>query len=55
MQFILKYATTLLLSSLAREMAGEVTIRSLRRLAKSTKNTLDDELVEVLAGKLNIK
>lgn len=55
MQFLLKYATTLLLSTLAREMAGEVTIRSLRRLAKQSGTTLDDELVEVLAQKLNVK
>lgn len=55
MQFLLKYATTLLLSTLAREMAGEVTIRSLRRLAKQSSTTLDDELVEILAQKLNVK
>lgn len=55
MQFVLKYLTTFLLSSLAKEMAGEVTIRSLRRLAKRTDTTLDDELVEVLAVKLGVK
>lgn len=55
MAIVLKYLTTMLLSTLAKEMAGEVTIRSLRRLAKQSGTTLDDELVEVLAQKLNVK
>lgn len=55
MQFVLKYLTTWLLSSLAKEMAAEVTVRSLRRLAAKSDTTLDDELVEVLAVKLGVK
>lgn len=55
MQIVLKYVTTFLLSKLAKELAGEAVIITLRRLAKSTSNTLDDELIEALEKKLNLK
>lgn len=55
MNFIIKYATTWLLSAVAKELAGEITVISLRRLAAKTTNTLDDEIVEAVARKLNVK
>lgn len=54
MSIVLKYLTTWLISTFAKELAGEVVVITLRRLAKSTDNTLDDELVEAIAKKLNV-
>lgn len=51
---ILKYISTWLLSAFAKELAGEIVIITLRRWAKETTNTLDDEIVEAIAKKLNI-
>lgn len=50
----LKYISTWLLSAFAKELAGEIVVITLRRWAKETENTLDDEIVEAIAKKLNI-
>lgn len=55
MSFVIKYVSTWLLSAFAKELAGEIVIITLRRWAKQTENTLDDEIVEAIASKLNIK
>ena len=55
MSFVIKYVSTWLLSAFAKELAGEIVIITLRRWAKQTENTLDDEIVEAVAKKLNIK
>lgn len=52
---ILKYLSTWLLSKFAKELAGEIVIITLRRWAKDTETTLDDEIVEAIAAKLDIK
>lgn len=55
MGFVIKYVSTWLLSAFAKELAGEIVIITLRRWAKDTENTLDDEIVEAIASKLDIK
>lgn len=52
---IMKYVSTWLLSKLAKELAGEIVIITLRRWAKETETTLDDEIVEAIARKLDIQ
>lgn len=51
---VLKFVSTWLLSAFARELAGEIVVITLRRWAKETDNTLDDEIVEAIAKKLDI-
>lgn len=51
----LKYISTWLLSVFAKELAGEIVVITLRRWAKNTENTLDDEIVEAVARKLDVK
>lgn len=55
MSFVLKYVSTWLLSAFARELAGEIVVITLRRWAKESETTLDDEIVEAIAKKLDIK
>lgn len=55
MSFVIKYVSTWLLSAFAKELAGEIVVITLRRWAKKTDTTLDDEIVEAIASKLNIK
>lgn len=52
---VIKHISTWLLSAFAKELAGEIVIITLRRWAKQTENSLDDEIVEAVAKKLNIK
>lgn len=54
MPFLIKTVSTWILSQLAKELASEIVIITLRRWAKSTENTLDDEIVEAIARKLNV-
>lgn len=55
MSFVLKYVSTWLLSAFARELAGEIVVITLRRWAKESETTLDDEIVEAIAKKLDIQ
>lgn len=55
MNFVLKYVSTWLLSAFAKELAGEIVVITLRRWAAKTENTLDNELVEAVARKLEVK
>lgn len=55
MQFVIKVVTSWLMSALAKELAADVAVITLRRLAKRTDTTLDDEIVEKVAEKLNVK
>lgn len=55
MHLVLKYVSTWLLSKFAKELAGEIVIITLRRWAKSTESTLDDEIVEAVAKRLDIQ
>ena len=55
MHFVLKAVSTWLLSTFAKELAGEIVVITLRRWAKKTENELDDEIVEAVARKLDIK
>lgn len=51
--FLLKTLSTWLLSKLAKDLAVDIVLITLRRWAASTDNTLDNEIVESIA--LNLK
>lgn len=55
MNVVLKWALSWAMSAVAKELAGEVVVITLRKLAKKTETDLDDEIVEAVARKLNVQ
>lgn len=51
-QMLIKWAATALMSKLAKELASEVIIMTLRRWAASTETDWDDQVVDMIESKI---